>query len=150
MDARISESSVNYITRAVETSLGDSEIGGILLGTRTDNEIEVIKSITISSVRDSSYYYMLDGDKASELANESEYDFVGIWHSHINSCRRFSESDQKINSEFAELFGGVISILIVSDGNKPLEMLAYLIEEDGESRCIMQNHLLHDGKKVIN
>lgn len=138
MDARISESCVNYITKEVEISLGDSEIGGILLGTRTDNKIEVIKSISISSVRDSSYYYMLDGDKASKLVNESDYDFVGIWHSHINSSRRFSEADMKINSEFAELFGGVISILIVSDGNKPLEMLAYLIEEDGKSRCIMQ------------
>lgn len=138
MDARISESCVNYITKGVEISHGDSEIGGILLGTRTDNKIEVIKPISISSVSDSSYYYVLDGDKASELANESEYDFVGIWHSHTNSSRRFSESDLKINSEFAELFGGVISILMVSDGNKPLEMLAYLIEEDGESRCIMR------------
>lgn len=133
MKARISDDCVKYIYGAFNHDHGAWEIGGIILGFRHDNEITAIKAVSVPSTNDCSYSYSLDGDKATDIVNSSEYDFVGIWHSHINSCDHFSETDKKINQEFAEMFGYIISILIVSDNEDSIRIFAFLVNKDGEN-----------------
>ena len=137
MKARISNDCVNYIYEAFIHDYRECEIGGIVLGLRNDNEINAIKAVSISSTQNCSYSYSLDGYKATDIVNSSEYDFVGIWHSHINSCNHFSETDKKINQEFAEMFGAIISILVVSDAEESIIISAFLVNKDGENmRCL--------------
>ncbi len=40
---------------------------------------------------------------------------VGLWHSHICYGAEFSEQDCKVNREFAEVFGPVLSGIVVRD-----------------------------------
>ena len=138
MEARINNDCVNYINKVVMDATGECEIGGILLGTRADKKIVVLEVVEISSITDSTYSYSLDGDLATEIANASNLEFVGIWHSHINSCEHFSTADEKVNVELAGIFGGIISVLVVSDKNEPLKVFAYLIDEDGETKRCLQ------------
>lgn len=137
MKAGISNECVNKIHNVFSHSTSLYEIGGILMGKKTDKEITVLEAVDIPSLSDKTFSYSLDGGKATHIANLCEYDFVGIWHSHTNSCNHFSETDKRINQEFAEMFGGIVSILVVSDGKESVNVLAFLIDEDGESkRCL--------------
>lgn len=137
METRISNECVIQIHDACSGSTGMFEIGGILMGIKTDNRITVLEAIDIPSLSDSNYSYTLDGAKATQIANSSKYDFVGIWHSHTNSCGHFSETDKKVNQEFAEIMGGIISILVVLDGKASVKVSAFLINEDGESKMCL-------------
>lgn len=136
MKTRINNDCVNYIYEAFAHNHEGYEIGGIILGFRHDNEINAIKAVSIASTKGCAYSYSLDGDKATDIVNFSEYDFVGIWHSHINSCDYFSETDKKINQEFAEMFGGIISILASADNDGNPKVLSYFICEEGKTSSI--------------
>lgn len=137
MKARINNDCVNYIYEAFGYNHKEYEIGGIVLGLRTDKEIIAAKAVSISSTKDCSYSYSLDGDKATSIVNSSEYDFVGIWHSHINSCDYFSMADEMVNEELARTFGGIISVLVVSNSDGFTKVLAYLFDEDGmREKCL--------------
>lgn len=133
MKARISNDCVNYIYEAFIHDHRECEMGGIILGLRNENEINAIKAVSISSTQNCSYSYSLDGYKATDIVNSSEYDFVGIWHSHINSCAHFSKTDEMVNKEFAKTFGGIISILVLADNDGCTKVLPYSISEDGKS-----------------
>lgn len=133
MKARISDDCVKYIYGAFNHDHGAWEIGGIILGFRHDNEITAIKAVSVPSTNDCSYSYSLDGDKATDIVNSSEYDFVGIWHSHINSCDHFSNTDALVNKKFAKFFNGIISILVWEDNYGHSKVLPDFVNKDGKS-----------------
>ncbi len=104
---------ISQIYQTIYDLHNNYEIGGILLGIRTPISIIGLQAISIPSMNLSSFSYHLDGDKAIEIVNDSSYDFIGIWHSHINSCNHFSISDESVNRELAKIFDGIISVLAV-------------------------------------
>ena len=138
MKARINKDCVKYIYEAFSRNHEEYEIGGIILGFRHNNEIEAIKAVSLPSTNNNSYSYSLNGDKATVIVNSSEYDLVGIWHSHINSCNHFSETDKKINLEFAELFGGIVSILVWKDNFGCQKVLLCFVDEDEKASRTMK------------
>lgn len=131
MDAKISNKCISQIYEAVE-KCQQYEIGGILLGIKTSIGIIALKAVVIPSMDECTYSYSLDGKAATEIANSSYYDFVGIWHSHINSYEHFSSMDEKVNQDFAEMFDGIISILAVVN-QESIHVSAFLIDETGKS-----------------
>lgn len=125
---------VSIIYKAFIRNYRECEIGGIILGLRNDNEINAIKAVPILSTKDCAYSYSLDGCMVTDIVNSSEYNFVGIWHSHINSCNHFSKTDEMVNKEFAKTFGGIISILVLADNDGNTKVLPYFIGEGGKSK----------------
>jgi len=120
------------IYQAMYDSHNNYEIGGILLGIRTPISIIGLQAISIPSMNLSSFSYHLDGDKATEIVNESSYEFIGIWHSHINSCNHFSKTDECVNHELAKIFDGIISVLTVIDDTS-VNISSFYINQDGKS-----------------
>ena len=132
MKAKMSNECIAQIYQAIYDSHNDYEIGGILLGIRTPISIIGLHAIHIPSMDQSSYSYHLDGDKATEIVNASNYEFVGIWHSHTNSCNHFSNTDRNVNHEFAKMFDGIISVLAVIDDTS-VNISSFYINQDGKS-----------------
>ncbi len=132
MKARINYDCVNYIYEAFVGNHMKHEIGGILLGLRTDEEIIATKAVSILSAKECSYSYSLDGCKATDIVNSSDYDFVGIWHSHINSYDHFTKTDEMVNKGFAKTFDGIISILVVADNDDYTRVLPCFVNNEGK------------------
>lgn len=132
MKARINYDCVNYIYEAFVGNHMKHEIGGILLGLRTDEEIIATKAVSILSAKECPYSYSLDGCKATDIVNSSDYDFVGIWHSHINSCDHFTKTDEMVNKGFAKTFDGIISILVVADNDDYTRVLPCFVNNEGK------------------
>ena len=132
MKAKMSNRCISQIYQAIYDSHNNYEIGGILLGIRTPISIIGLQAISIQSMNQSSVSYHLDGDKATEIVNESSYEFIGIWHSHINSCNHFSKTDDNVNHELAKIFDGIISVLAVVDDTS-VNISSLYINQDGKS-----------------
>lgn len=131
MTARIDVKCIDQLRQLVASTNSNYEIGGIILGKRNDNTLLMEMIIELPSLKPCSYSYSLDGNKASIFVNESDYDFVGIWHSHINSCNHFSEADSNINRMLAIQFSGIISVLVVQDEKKLNCISISIVDEEG-------------------
>lgn len=123
---------ISQIYQAIYNQGSNYEIGGILLGIRTPISIVTLQAISIPSMNQNSFSYHLDGDKATEIVNDSSYDFIGIWHSHINSCNHFSKADESVNHELAKMFDGIISVLAVVNDTS-VNISSFYISQDGKS-----------------
>ena len=123
---------ISQIYPAIYNQDNNYEKGGILLGIRTPVSIVALQAINIPSMDHSSFSYHLDGDKATEIVNDSSYEFIGIWHSHINSCNHFSKTDECVNHELAKMFDGIISVLAVADDTS-VNISSFYINQDGKS-----------------
>lgn len=128
----MSNGCISQIYQAIYDSQNNYEIGGILLGIRTPVSIIGLQAVTIPSIGQSSFSYHLDGDKATEIVNNSNYEFIGIWHSHINSCNHFSKQDENVNHKLAKIFDGIISVLAVVDDTS-VNISSFYINQDGKS-----------------
>lgn len=128
----MSNGCISQIYQAIYDSQNNYEIGGILLGIRTPVRIIGLQAVTIPSMGQSSFSYHLDGDKATEIVNNSNYEFIGIWHSHTNSCNHFSKKDECVNHELAKIFDGIISVLAVIDDTS-VNISSFYINQDGQS-----------------
>lgn len=123
---------ISQIYQAIYNQGSNYEIGGILLGIRTPVSIVALQAISIPSMNHSSFSYHLDGDKATKIVNDSSYEFIGIWHSHINSCDHFSKTDERVNHELAKMFDGIISVLAVVDDTS-VKISSFYISQDGKN-----------------
>ena len=132
MKAKMSNRCISQIYQVIYDSQNNYEIGGILLGIRSPVSIIGLQAIHIPSMDQSSFSYHLDGDKATEIVNDSSYEFVGIWHSHTNSCNHFSKTDESMNHDLAKIFDGIISVLAVIDDTS-VNISSLYINQDGQS-----------------
>lgn len=78
MIAKMSNRCISQIYQTIYDLHNNYEVGGILLGIRTPISIIGLQAISIPSMDQSSFSYHLDGDKATEIVNDSSYDFIGI------------------------------------------------------------------------
>lgn len=132
MKAKISNKCISQINQAIYDQSSNYEIGGILLGIRTPTSIVALQAVTIPSMDLDTYSYYLDGELATRIVNNSNYEFIGIWHSHVNSCNHFSKTDQRVNHEFSTMFNGIISILATLDDTL-VKISAFYITQDGKN-----------------
>ena len=135
MKAKVSNKCISQIKQAIYDQGSNYEIGGILLGIRTPTSIVALQAVTIPSMDLNAYSYYLDGELATRIVNNSNYEFIGIWHSHVNSCNHFSKTDQRVNHEFSAMFNGIISILATLDDTLVKISAFYITKDRKNIKC---------------
>lgn len=136
---QIAEKAKRIICECVLKSEQEFEVGGILLGRRTDTTLRIETATTpenFQNCRKGSF--QLDGKTATQQCKNIIKEFpelcvVGLWHSHLYGIDKFSSQDIQVNQWFASQYGNSASLLVVQK-EKEIQLHLYELNENKELR----------------
>lgn len=143
MKAIFERRAVRELKQALETAGSRYEIGGILLGKRDKADFRVVALTSPQNSENSTgFSFVLDGRsetrRVQRLQSElrSKVEVLGVWHSHVDGNRSFSQQDRASNIVAAKQFNGAISILVVTEKKETISFLGNYVDPSGKEQEI--------------
>ena len=143
MKAIFEPRAVTELKKAIEAAGNHYEIGGVLLGNRDKTDFHVVAVTSPKNSENSTgFSFVLDGRsetrRVQRLQSElrTKVDVLGVWHSHVDGNRSFSQQDRASNLIAAKRFDGAISVLVVCDSGDVISFVGNYIDPVGKEQEI--------------